>query len=151
MTDEMVEPGPKKEPDIGTRALDALTTTIGGSHKTGEGRVALAGLVLLAVWLIFDVIINNYGVDNTLAVLAAAALIFRRMDSDKPGGIPRPAIMKMLGYAIALFGVIEVILDVRFAVYEEPASLVGALAGYASFALAFIGARSIKLGDAPTE
>ncbi len=60
---------------------DAAVLVGAGDFTSGEGLVAFAGIVLLAVWLIFDIILASYGMDNTVAVLAAAALLLPSVTS----------------------------------------------------------------------
>ena len=52
--------------------------------------------------------------------------------------------MKLVGWALVLVGIVEVIIDVRFNAYEDFASIIGALAAYAGYAMAFVGARQIS-------
>ncbi len=53
--------------------------------------------------------------------------------------------MKVLGYALVAFGIVEVILDVRFGALDEFSAVLGALISYAGYAMAFWGARQIEI------
>jgi hypothetical protein len=59
---------------------------------------------------------------------------------------PLPETMKLLGYIIAIVGVLTIIEDIRFAegVFDEVLGVIGALVAYSAFVMAFIGARQIS-------
>lgn len=147
MTDEPRGPDPYEEPtrpSPGEEHDDAAVFEGAGQFTSGEGLVAFAGMVLLAVWLIFDVIVNEYGMDNLIPVLATVAIMLPRLDRGKVERVlPVPVAMKLIGWAIVLVGIVEIVLDVRFNAYEDFASILGALGAYAGYAMAFMGARQI--------
>jgi hypothetical protein len=137
---------PTPPPGMPEEHDDAAVLVGAGDFTSGEGLVAFAGIVLLAVWLIFDIVLASYGMDNTVAVLAAAALLLPRLDRAKVEQFhPLPSLMKVLGYALVAFGIVEVILDVRFGALDEFSAVLGALISYAGYAMAFWGARQIEI------
>ena len=116
-----------------------------GDFSTGEGMVALAGMIILAVWLIFEVITDDYGLSHLAIVLAATAVILPRVNRAKVEEFhPLSSLMKVMGYALALIGVSEIVSDLETGFYSDAMSVLAALIAYAAFVLAFIGARSIK-------
>ena len=124
---------------------DAAVLEGAGDFTSGEGLVAFAGMVLLAVWVIFDIIVDEYGMDNLVPVLATVAILLPRLDRAKVERLlPLPMAMKLTGWAIVLIGIVEVIIDVRFNAYEDFAGIIGALGAYAGYAMAFVGARQIS-------
>lgn len=117
-----------------------------GDFTSGEGLVAFAGMILIAIWIIFDLAINNYGMDNTIAVIASLAVILPRLDRGKVERIqPLPVLMKIVGWALAIFGVIEFLTDVRGGQLDELGTVLAALIAYAAYVMAFIGARQIEI------
>ncbi len=52
------------------------------AFSSGEGMVALAGIILVGVWLIFEVIAREYSMTTVAVVLGAAAAIIPRMNPD---------------------------------------------------------------------
>jgi hypothetical protein len=52
--------------------------------------------------------------------------------------------MKVAGYALAVIGVYDVIGAIEEGFYESAGTIIGALASYAAFAMAFVGARQIE-------
>ena len=136
MTDEHTDMVPE-EP-----AQPEATNT--GEFTTGAGLVVLAAFVVLAVWVIFDLLTDNYGVTTTVVVLAATAVILPRLNRESVERFfPLSSLMKVLGYAIALFGVTEFLIDLDVAIWDDVLRVVGALAAYAGYVMAFIGARQI--------
>lgn len=116
-----------------------------GDFSTGEGLVTLAGFVLLGVWLIFEVITDDYGLSHLAIALAATAVILPRVDREKVEAFhPLGSLMKVLGYAIAIVGASEIITDLETGIYGDFMTVLGALLAYAGFVVAFLGARSIK-------
>lgn len=137
---------PTPPPGMPEEHDDAAVLAGAGDFTSGEGLVAFAGIVLLAVWLIFDIILASYGMDNTVAVLAATALLLPRVDRAKVEQFhPLASLMKVLGYALVAFGIVEVIIDVRFGALDEFSAVLGALISYAGYAMAFWGARQIEI------
>ncbi|MGB7859400.1 MAG: hypothetical protein WBM90_02765 [Acidimicrobiia bacterium] len=127
----------------GDEATDADSLS---DFTSGEGMVALSGLLLLGVWLIFEVITRQYSISTLAIVLAAAAAILPRINPESVGKImPLSHAMKVLGYALAVVGIVEVITDIRIGIYDDVAAVLGALIAYAAYALAFVGARSIEI------
>ena len=147
MTDQGPESDPmdheeqiQEEATQGTAAAGAL-----GDFSTGEGMVTVAGFVLLAVWLVFEVITDDYGLSYPTVILAALAVILPRVDRGKVEAVqPLPTLMKIVGYGIALVGVFEIVSDLETGAYSQFMTVLAALIAYAGFVVAFMGARSIK-------
>ena len=160
MTDESYEPGqpedrdppqmPEPEAPADTEIVEERgpeATASGVSDFTGnEGMVAMAGLLLLAVWLIFEVIIGEYFIPTVGILLALAVALLPRIRRETVEKVHRlNVLMKIAGYALAFVGLIEIIDDLRFEAYDDFISVLGALGAYAAYAMAFLGARSIKI------
>jgi len=137
-----VEPAPNDQRD------DQAVLEGAGDFTSGEGLVAFAGMVIVAAWLIFGVLANTYWVAWLALVPAIAAVLLPRLDRANVERFhPLPLLMKVLGYAIALVGLLTIIEDVRFAgsQLDEIFEIVGALVTYAGFVMAFFGARQIEV------
>lgn len=147
MSDKEQPPSGRPPTDQARELLSSLASSVSEQSKTGEGRVALAGMAVIAVWVVFDVIIQSYGFDNMLAVLGVIAVVVPRLDEATYRPVPRKLVMKTVGYLIVVFGVIELIFDLRNSILEDSGAAAGAMFGYVAFGLAFWGARAIKLGE----
>lgn len=137
-----VEPAPVDQRD------DQAVLEGAGDFTSGEGLVAFAGMVVVAAWIIFGVLANTYWVAWLALVPAIAAVLLPRLDRANVERIhPLPLLMKVLGYAIALVGLLTIIEDVRFAgsQLDEIFEIIGALVTYAGFVMAFFGARQIEV------
>jgi len=145
MTDEPRGMDPVEEPM--TPADSESTVAQGaGDFTSGEGLVALAGIVLVAIWVIFDVFLDDYGVGSLTLLLAALVIIAPRMNrATVEKALPLPVVIKLAGYTLAFIGVIAVIEAIEEGFFEGAATIIAALAEYAAFAMAFIGARQIKI------
>jgi predicted Co/Zn/Cd cation transporter (cation efflux family) len=147
MTDESHENGHVDEP-AEAAAPESKEVTAGagaGDFTSGEGLVALAGMILLVIWVVFDIFLDDYGVGTLTLLLAALVVIAPRIRRDTVEKIlPLPVIMKLAGYTLALIGAIAVIEAIEEGFFEGAATVIAALAEYAAFAIAFIGARQIK-------
>ncbi len=118
------------------------TPSSGSGSTSGAAMVRLSAMLLLAVFVVFEIIAAEYYVANVglVAALAVVALpILAKSAVDRMG----PAFMKIAGYVIAFSGVIELLDDIRFDVLDEFMAIVGALVAYAAYAMAFLGARGI--------
>ena len=144
--DEPWEPGDHETPEPDEIVTDdGLVTADIADFSSGEGMVALAGIILVGVWLLFEVITRQYSLTTLAVVLGAAAALVPRMNPESVSKIiPIPVIMKILGFALVLVGVIEVVTDIRIGIYDSPMSVLGALIAYAAYALAFVGAKQIE-------
>jgi hypothetical protein len=125
---------------------DAAVLEGAGDFTSGEGLVAFAGLVVIAGWLIFSVILADYGTDWLMLSLAVAAALLPRLDQEKVERFhPLPHLMKVIGYGLALLALFSLILDVRYGILDDVSDILGGLVTYAAGAMAFMGARQIQL------
>lgn len=149
MTDETPVPGPEDnvpgEPAPAAEHEMATVTTGAGEFTSGEGLVALAGIVLLLLWLILDVFLDEYGQGFSTLILASIVVIVPRM---KPETVEKfhsvPTIMKIGGYGFGLFLLFEVFFLIDSGFPSGALSVIGALVTYAAFAAGFLGARQIE-------
>lgn len=106
--------------------------------------VALSGMIILGVWLIFDVFLDDFGfaiMELLLATIAVAVPRINREAVEKVNTVP--VIMKTTGYAIAIVGAFFVIEAIEEGFYSGASTIIAALITYAAYAIAFLGARSI--------
>ena len=126
-----------------TSAADLAGTT--GDFSSGEGMVALAGIILLGNFFVFELIMGEYFISYVLLLLAVAAAVLPRLRRESVEAFhPLGHFMKVIGYAIVVLGAFEILDDIRFDGYDEAADIFGALVAYAGYAVAFLGARSIE-------
>lgn len=119
-----------------------------GDFTSGEGLVAFAGMVLAADYLLFGLLANDYWVTWLALVPAIGAALLPRLNRASVESFhPLPNLMKVLGYVVAIVGVLTIIEDIRFSggVFDEFLGVIGALVAYAGFVMAFLGARQIKI------
>jgi hypothetical protein len=145
MADEFQTPAPDEEPAPVEPAAEEESSDEAADFTSGEGLVALGGIVILAVWIIFEVIAKDYSVATLAIVLALLAAVLPRMKREDVEKIQRlPILMKVVGYGLAVVGIVEIIDDISYGVYDSIFGVIGALVAYAGYAMAFMGARSIK-------
>ncbi|HJQ76263.1 MAG TPA: hypothetical protein VJ948_03265 [Acidimicrobiia bacterium] len=149
MTDEHgmnIAPEPSPPPGMTEPHDDSSVMEGAGDFTSGEGLVAFAGMVLLAIWLIFDVFLDEYGIGLVTFLLAVLIVLAPRLKSDAVTALhPLPVVMKAVGYTLALIGAYDVIGAIEEGFYDDALTVVAALASYAAFAMAFVGARQIKI------
>jgi hypothetical protein len=112
----------------------------------GEGLVTLAGWVLIGTYIVFGLFINEYWIGwLTLLPAVLAVLLPRAGFAQKIA--PLPVLLKSVGYIIAILGLFSIVEDLRFAtsVFDEFVDILGTLASYAGYVLAYMGARSIAV------
>ena len=133
------------EPVEETTEDDLVAEEKPSEFSGGEGTVALAGIILVVVWLIFDVIADQYSLATVAIVLGAAAAILPRINRDSVAKVmPLAVAMKVIGYALLLVGIVEIVTDIETDSYDSLMGVIGALAAYAAYAFAVVGARSIE-------
>ncbi|MEA1902014.1 MAG: hypothetical protein U9N56_00650 [Actinomycetota bacterium] len=145
MTDETHASEPHEQAEETVEQTTEEAPAASSNFTSGEGLVAVAGIVLLVSWIIFEVIAREYFVTWVVLLLAAGAAILPRLNREAVEKVNTlPVLMKAIGYAIAVMGVFTIVDDLRFEAYEDLTSILGALATYAGFVMAYMGARSIK-------
>lgn len=135
------------QPEVSDPTEDA-TANLVGDFSTGEGMVTLAGIILLAVWLIFEVITDDYSISTLEFILASGAVILPRLDRDKVESyLSLGRIMKLIGYVLALIGVVEIVFALETSAFSDIGgmTLFAVLLTYAAYVVAFLGARQIKI------
>jgi len=126
---------------------DAKAAMGRAGFSTPQGMVAAGAILLLGVEILFGFILEDFYIANAVLVLAILALlIFMGMAATAEKIAPVPVVMKTLGYAIAIYGAIALVYDLRYIgdSLDEVSEVLGALVSYAGYVLAFLGARSIK-------
>lgn len=145
MTDEHPTPQPPEESPADMGDTSSNGGVASSDFSSGEGMVALAGLIVLAVWLLFEVFLDDYSISQVGILLAVAAVLLPRLNRDSVERVlPLGLLMKIIGYTMVLNGVIEIIADIEVGIYNSGSTVVAALISYAAYALAFMGARSIE-------
>jgi hypothetical protein len=149
MTDETPGTGPAEgNPEDPTPAAEhdmAAVTQGAGDFTSGEGLVAFAGIVVIAAWIIFLVILDEYGIAWVLLLLSFAAALLPRLNREQVEKVlPLPTLMKVIGYAIALLAAFNLVEDLRFGILDNVADILAGLMTYAAGAMAFLGARQIQ-------
>ncbi len=113
--------------------------------SSGEGMVAFGGILVLLVWLIFEVFTDDYSVATLAVVLAIVAAVLPRVNRESVEKIASlPVMMKVTGYLLAITGLTEIIFDIEAGVFDGFLTVLAALVAYAGYAVAFLGARSIE-------
>lgn len=113
---------------------------------SGQGLVTIGGWLLIATWLFFGVILNEYWISWLPLLLGILAVLIPRSSSLVAEFASPAAAMKAVGLMIGILGAVNLVEDIRFASSQLDSfiEVLGALIGYAGFAAAFLGARSIK-------
>jgi hypothetical protein len=96
--------------------------------------------------VIFDVFIDEYGLNVVELLLAVTVVVVPRLNKELVEKVSSvPVIMKVAGYAIAIVGAIFIISALEEGFYDEAWTIIAALVNYAAYAMAFLGARQIKI------
>lgn len=143
---EQTPPASQEPSPVGDAMADARAALDRAGFSTPSGMVALAGLILIGVELLFGLIIEEFYISNAVLLVAiGAALIFYGKGAfDRIG--PAQDLLKLAGFLIAAMGLLDVIYDLRYAssALNEVPEIIGALIAAGAYVLAFLGARSIK-------
>ncbi|HEX9866310.1 MAG TPA: hypothetical protein VGC03_15205 [Acidimicrobiia bacterium] len=138
------DPTPASEPTATPPMAPPAAGSAMGS-MSGETMVMAGAALALASYVIFSLILRDYGQSATTITAAILVLILFQM---KPAWVsaiaPLPVLLKALGYIIATVGVLEFLGDVRSELLDNASTIIGAIVAYAGYVLAFLGARSIK-------
>jgi hypothetical protein len=127
--------------------MEESEATAGDAAGGGSpgGLVGLGALVLIGVYLVFGLLMNEYWVSWLALSAAIVAVLVSRVDwFDGLGS--KAGLLKALGYLLGIIGALTIIEDLRFAgsVLDSVVEVAGALIAYVGFVMAFLGARSIS-------
>ena len=117
------------------------------AEQSGDTLVMWGALAVLASWVIFEVIAEEYFVSTLSTALAIFLVVIPRIDGDAIKRLAHPAsIAKFFGYLLVAAGIVELVADIRNNIFDAgAATIIGALVAYAGYALTFLGARKIEL------
>lgn len=111
---------------------------------TGEKLVVLAAALMLAIYIIFDLIADSYGIGSVAFVISLGILMAAFARHKRPGttwSIPYETVIRLLGLALLALGVYFFISEVRGGIFDRRAGVViGALLFYIAVAVSGVGA-----------
>lgn len=147
MTEEVGGTGMVPEPEVPVQP-NAATPAVAASSTGGPSSMIMLGAsIMLGGWLLFSIILDQWGTDWTPLALAFFALMLVMGRADYFERLaPKNTLLKVCGYGIAVFAVLELIWDIRFAGgrLNEFLDILAALAFFGGSALVFMGARAIN-------
>lgn len=141
MTPESGEPSP-----VSDAMADAKAAFNRAGFSTPAGMVALAGLILIGVEILFSLILEEYGI-NWALIAAAFVAVFVYYGKGAYNRIaPDDALLKLTGMVIAALVALHIIYDLRYASsnLDDITEILGALFTAGAGVLAFLGARAVK-------
>lgn len=117
------------------------------SLSQGEKLVGLAALAVIAVYVIFELITEDYFVNYIAILLAAFILAVLWMKLQRPGtrlAVPSSSLLRACGYLLLVFGVVLFIDQLKDDIFDAPgATIAAALILYGACALAGYGAKQL--------
>lgn len=125
---------------------ESLADQASEMFSSSEGMVAFGGAVVAAGWLLFDVILNDFYTDWLILLFAVLALLLPRANrAFVEKFAPLPALMKAVGYLLALTAAFSLVENIRYASgnLDDFVEILGALVLYAGAGITLMGARSI--------
>lgn len=116
-----------------------------GADKSGEQLVGYGAWIIIGVFVVFELIAAEYFVTDVALAVAALLVVVPRLAPDAVASIASPAVFnKVFGFSLALIGVVEILEDVRFNIFEDGIQTVlGAIVAYVGYALAGLGAQKL--------
>jgi len=113
--------------------------------SAGEGMVALGGAIVALVYIL-ELFLDDYSVHLTGLIIAIVVVGLPRLDRNFVEKIaPLPVLMKLGGYLLGVAGVIQILSDLAQGNFDPFVAALAAIATYAGYAIAFLGARSIEI------
>ena len=117
------------------------------AEQSGDTLVMWGALAVLAIWVIFEVITEDYFVATSTVAIALLVAVVPRVDASVTKALGGPAgFAKLGGFFLVASGVTELVGDLRNELFDRDGiTIVAALLAYAAYALTFMGARKIEL------
>ncbi len=140
MSSESGEPSP-----VADAMADAKAAFNKAGFATPTGMVALAGLILLGVELIFGIMLREFSIGPWLLPALLAVIVYYAKGNYDPIG-PADKMLKLIGMLMAGIAVVSILNTLRSAsvFFDEFADVLGYLLTWGASVLAFLGARAIK-------
>ena len=109
----------------------------------GERLVALGAAIVAAVYVLFEVIIDEYFFSTALLLVAAFALAAVWTQSRGGAGWPVSYawVLRVLGFAALILGIQELLSDLRNGVLDNGADIIAGLALYVGVGIMYFGSR----------
>ena len=119
------------------------------SNLSGGERFAVLGAaIVLGSWLIFDLLIDDYGIGSlafSLAVLIVGAAFAHHRRSGGSDPVPYGSLLFAAAGILGLLGVVDLIEEVRDDIFDaDGTTIVGALIYYGGAILSGIGAIQLR-------
>jgi hypothetical protein len=146
MDSDPTPPEAPRETPLENTMSDARAAIDKAGFSSGEGMVALGGLILLGSWVLFDFFMNWRSFMGHLAMAAAFVVVVLHFGrgSWTSAIAPKAVLIKALGYVIAFMGLITLLYAIRYTgTINEAEEIIPFLVYMAGYALAFLGARQI--------
>ena len=117
------------------------------ADQSGDTLVMWGALAVLAIWVIFEVITEDYFVATTTVAIALLVAVVPRIDASVTKVFASPlAFAKFGGYFLVASGVTELVGDLRNELFDRDGiTIVAALIAYVAYAITFMGARKIEV------
>ena len=117
------------------------------SLSQGEKLVGLGGAAVIAVYVIFELITEDYFV-NYIAILLGAFILgvlwLKLQRTGMTWPVPSSSLLRVAGYMLLVFGVAVFIDQMKNDIFDAPgATITGALILYAGCAIAGFGAKQL--------
>jgi hypothetical protein len=117
------------------------------SLSQGEKLVGLGAVAVIAVYVIFELITEDYFVNYIAILLAAFILGVLWMKLQRPGTrlpVPSSSLLRVAGYPLLVFGIVLFIDQLKDDIFDAPgATIAAALILYGACALAGYGAKQL--------
>ncbi|MGH8870540.1 MAG: hypothetical protein ACRDWS_00990 [Acidimicrobiia bacterium] len=110
---------------------------------SGQTMVMIAGILVVAVFLIFGLIADEWYPPFESIVVASFAILIPLTKTESIGGLSAGTLLTLVGYWLAVAGAWDFIEDIRFG-WGGPEDVIASLILAAAAVVAFLGARAIK-------
>ncbi len=113
------------------------------SVKGGEALFVLGALIVVGGYILFGLIIGEFGPGVTNLTLATLALIaYWRKSGNWP--VPYSSVVRVLGLTMGIILVISILQDLRFGFPDGAVDNIANLVFYSGYLLMFLGGRGVK-------
>lgn len=123
-----------------TQEAESMMSKLG----VGERLLVLGAEVFLAVWLLFDLLIDEYAIGSTaliLGLIVAGAAYVHHNGGSSEWGINYTTVVVVAGALLGVLGAWDLIEEVRGGIFDrDAATVIGGLAYYASSIACGVGA-----------
>lgn len=132
-----------RKPASDSSDMSSVVAKLGAAERL----IAVGAAILIADYLLFEVILDEYSFFTGTLLVAGYTLVAVWVRQSRPSAawpLPYEWLLRVLGITAGFLGLIELLTDLRLGILDRPGDVIGGLLVYLGAFLMFWGGRQMK-------